>query len=472
MENVLTYIDKVEELIAKKREHLEQKGLKQTQDGFQIYQTLFENIYNILLRKGIIQEDPYKYEEKISEVNPPSDEAFLDTDKQNKMSQRLSFYHSNIEFLNNYYQFSLDFLTLGRLKRIVKLLKFINWSRVSITSPSPTTKVLAEYFAKIRQGSDSLSAGIIGDALNQIEKVLEVIFKGLNEVISFQKEAYKIDVRKNVFSRMQIDAPVKEESIEQVIQQVKIFFAKFMPQEAFFSDMIREIIIEDYTPQGIELRNKALEILTVIEEKKQKQASRSYKDILIQAVKFLGSCGLQLEDALNKINEGQLLLENRKRSLGERIKRWLMKLINRNAEAMQYEIEYFDVVTSTVKIEKVPYNEFIEETQKLAQIFSHIINRNSNLFRRLEVSPDDKIFEFLNKNLIKLQIAYRRLSGLISFFKAEISREDRIKLKGIKLELNSIKNSIVKSNQKKHEYVAFKEEEEQMKKLGIKKESN
>jgi len=245
-----------------------------------------------------------------------------------------------------------------------------------------------------------------------------------------------------------------------------------MPQEAFFSDMIREIIIEDYTPQGIELRNKALEILTVIEEKKQKQASRSYKDILIQAVKFLGSCGLQLEDALNKINEGQLLLENRKRSLGERIKRWLMKLINRNAEAMQYEIEYFDVVTSTVKIEKVPYNEFIEETQKLAQIFSHIINRNSNLFRRLEVSPDDKIFEFLNKNLIKLQIAYRRLSGLISFFKAEISREDRIKLKGIKLELNSIKNSIVKSNQKKHEYVAFKEEEEQMKKLGIKKESN
>jgi hypothetical protein len=472
MENVLTYIDKVEELIGKKRGYLDQKGLKQMRDGFQAYQTLYENIFNILLRKGIIQEDPYKYDEKISEVNPPSDEGFLDTEKQNKISQRLSSYHSQIEFLNNYYQFSLDFLTLGRLKRIVKLLKYINWSRISITSPSPTTKVLAEYFAKIRQGSDNLSAGIIGDALNQIEKVLGVIFKSLNEIISFQKEAYKIEVRKNVFSRMNIDAPIKEESTDQVMQQVKKFFAKFMPQQAFFSDLIREIIFEDYTSQGVELRNKTLQMLEVIEEKKQKQASRSYRDILIQAVKFLGSCGLQLEDALNKIHECQQLLENRKRSLGERIKRWLLRFIKRSSEIKIYEIEYFDVVTSTTKIEKILYNEFTDETQKLAQICSHIINRNSNLFRRLELSPEDKVFDFLNKNLVKLQLAHRRLSGLMSHFKAEIPREDRVKLKGIKLELNSIKNSIVKSNQKKHEYVAFKEEEEQMKKLGIKKGNN
>ncbi len=126
MDNVLTYIDQVEELIQKKRENLDQKGLNQIREGFQAYQTLFENIYNILLRKGIIQEDPYKYDEKISEVSAPDDEAFLDTEKQNKMSQRLAHYHTQLEFLNNYYQFSLEFLTLGRLKRIVKLLKYCN----------------------------------------------------------------------------------------------------------------------------------------------------------------------------------------------------------------------------------------------------------------------------------------------------------------------------------------------------------
>jgi hypothetical protein len=472
MDNVLTYIDQVEELIQKKRENLEQKGLKQIRDGFQAYQTLFENIYNILLRKGIIQEDPYKYDEKISEVNAPDDDAFLDTEKQNKMSQRLALYHTQLEFLNNYYQFSLEFLNLGRLKRIVKLLKYFNWSRISITSPSPTTKVLAEYFAKVRQGSDNLSAGIIGDALTQIEKVLGVIFRGLNEVIAFQKEVYKIDVRKNVFSRMQIDSPVKEEAVDQVLAQVKKFFAKFMPQQPFFTDMIKEIIVEDYTPQGTELRNKCLELLTVVEEKKQQEAGRSFKDILIQAIKYLGSCGLQLEDALNKVKEGQLLLENRKRSLGQRIIRWLKRLIKSNAESRLYEIEYFDVVTSTVKIERMDYNEFMEEALRLSQMFSHIINRSSTLFRKLEVSPEEKVFDFLNKNLARLQLIHRRLNGLMSYFKTEISREDRVKLKGIKLELNSIKNSIVKSNQKKHEYVAFKEEEAQMKKLGIKKENN
>ncbi len=472
MDNVLTYIDKVEELIQKKREHLEQNGLKQIREGFQAYQTLYENIFNILLRKGIIQEDPYKYDEKISEVTAPPDESFLDTEKQNKMSQRLSSYHTQIEFLNNYYQYSLEFLTLGRLKRIVKLLKFINWSKISITSPSPTTKVLAEYITKTRQGSDNLSAGIIGDAVSQIEKVLGVIFRGLNELISFQKEVYKIEIRKNVFSRMQIESPIAEDKADQVLAQVKKFFSKYMPRQAFFTDLIREVILEDYTPQGSELRNKCLELLTVVEQKKQKKESRSFKDILIQAIKFLGSCGLQLEDALNKVREGQQLLENRKRSLGQRFMRWLKKLLNAGTEAKLYDIEYFDVVTSTVKIEKISYNEFMEEALKLAQVFSHIINRSSNLFRRIETSPDDKVFDFLNKNLAKLQLVHRRLNGLMSYFKTEIAREDRSKLRGIKLELNSIKNSIVKSNQKKHEYAAFKEEEAQMRKLGIKKASN
>jgi hypothetical protein len=40
-------------------------------------------------------------------------------------------------------------------------------------------------------------------------------------------------------------------------------------------------------------------------------------------------------------------------------------------------------------------------------------------------------------------------------------------IRGIKLEITAIKNSVVKANQKRHEYVSQKEEIEQLKKLGV-----
>jgi hypothetical protein len=63
------------------------------------------------------------------------------------------------------------------------------------------------------------------------------------------------------------------------------------------------------------------------------------------------------------------------------------------------------------------------------------------------------------------------MSGLYNTFRAEVSRDKRTKIRGIKLELNAVKNSLVKANQKKHEYVAIKEEEEQMRRLGLKKDA-
>ena len=72
--------------------------------------------------KGLISEDPYKYEQKISEITPPPTEQVLESDKINKISQRLSMYDSQLDFLNHFYQFSTDFITIARIKKLIMLL--------------------------------------------------------------------------------------------------------------------------------------------------------------------------------------------------------------------------------------------------------------------------------------------------------------------------------------------------------------
>ena len=54
-----------------------------------------------------------------------------------------------------------------------------------------------------------------------------------------------------------------------------------------------------------------------------------------------------------------------------------------------------------------------------------------------------------------------------TYFKSEVGREHRKSLKGVKIEVTTIKNTLVKTNQKRHEYISRTEEIEQMKKLGV-----
>ncbi|MFH2115062.1 MAG: hypothetical protein ABIJ86_11210, partial [Spirochaetota bacterium] len=81
----------------------------------------------------------------------------------------------------------------------------------------------------------------------------------------------------------------------------------------------------------------------------------------------------------------------------------------------------------------------------------------------------DQIYKFLEKSIEDLQSYHRKLTALDEFFRATLTDpEVKNKVRTIKTELGSIKNTIIKANQKRYEYIAIKDEQEQMKRLGIK----
>ena len=178
--------------------------------------------------------------------------------------------------------------------------------------------------------------------------------------------------------------------------------------------------------------------------------------------------GRPISDALRKLNDNNVLLENRRRNLGERFRQWMKRLAQGGSEAQMLEIEYFDSATSTTLVEKIDFGSFVIDCQRKTKLFMALSNKMSNAFQRLQAAGEDQIFDFLNKNIKELQLTYRRLEGLDAYFRTEVPKDERTKMKGIKIELSTIKNALIKTNQKKHEFVAVKEEERQIKKLGIK----
>jgi hypothetical protein len=462
------YLDRLDRALYAKAERMDKNELKQLKDDYKLFQSAFQGIYSVLLRKGLIHEDPYKYDLKISEVVNPPENSFAESDKLDQMCIRLSQFESYLDFLNNYYQFSVDFLTMPRIKRLVSLTKYFNFIQFTENSPNMNTRYFAELVATIRKGTDPLSTGIINEALLQLDKTTKKIFLTLKDLTLVHKERYKLELRRLAFEPMNIERDYAITHREELIRKLKQRFGEAAGDRPFSSELAEEIILEDYSSDGQSLRDDILRKLEVKEEKQSKSAERNFKAIVLEGARVLIGAGFQLNDAVQKLLDNQLLFEAQDKSFMTKVKRALRQMMGKKAEHIVHEVEYLDPVTSERKNEDIDFTALTDEVGRRAQSLSSMVSRNSAASKRLEGASEEQSYKFLEKGIEDLQAYYKKLYALDEFFKGAVTDpEIKGRVRSIAIELGSVKNAFIKANQKRHEYIAQKEELEQMKRLGI-----
>jgi len=149
----------------------------------------------------------------------------------------------------------------------------------------------------------------------------------------------------------------------------------------------------------------------------------------------------------------------------------IKKIFSPEDRGLIYEIEYVDPLSSQRRREDLAFARFVEETGKRAKLLSSLIQRNGATYRRMESMPEDQAYKFLERNIEELQKILRTLAALDEYFRSAVEPADRGRVRSIKTELTTIKGAVIKANQKKHEYVAQREEQEQMRRLGIRSSS-
>ncbi|MBQ4015298.1 MAG: hypothetical protein II610_08640, partial [Treponema sp.] len=93
--------------------------------------------------------------------------------------------------------------------------------------------------------------------------------------------------------------------------------------------------------------------------------------------------------------------------------------------------------------------------------------KNSVAYKKFQSADEQKLLEFMNKQISDLQKISVILKALDDYFKNNAPADKRSKIKGLSMELMAIKNNSVNTNQRRAEYISYIEEQEQMKKLGI-----
>ncbi|MDR2150169.1 MAG: hypothetical protein LBO67_05020 [Spirochaetaceae bacterium] len=455
------YLQKLSAALDIRQDWIEQSILDKMNAALHTFRSSFSAMYALYLKKGLINEDPYKEETRVNDLIPLKTNNFPETERTEQLSIRLSVYDNQIDFLVNFCQITSDFLTIERIKRILALVKYIDWCHLSTESDSATTRGVAEITNQIRRGTDSMVQHIMQDSIAALNKASIDIISILKTVSDFRRELYKYDVRVGLKDKLPEQGPVSS-------AQIKTWMAGALASEPFYPDLIEELIKEDYASNSASLQEAVLSSLAVVstnvvkESEKKKEEPESPKLLLIDGILVLASVAPTLGDIAIKINTNKLLLEHKKVGVFVKLTRLLRQAFNKEPQALIYQLHFVDKLKGITVREEIDFTLFCADMEKKTKNLLSITGR-ANPHEALEAMPDEKLIGFLEKNIKDIQGLHKILGALDEYFKANIDSDDRSKIRGIKPELATIKNVFVKATQKYHDYKAQKEENEWMK---------
>ena len=452
MEASASYVEQLESALDARAKWLETVQIPLLKETLIAYQSLFEGAMAMVIRKGLLREDPYNYEQAFTEIVIPSDDPLPDFENSDEVSFRLASFRRQLKFISAEGTFDLHSLGLARLKKLSGLISYINWLGFGESSTSPTTRAFARAFMKVRMGSDTMAAQILKDCEIQITKTVHQIRTIIAELIAFHRESWKAELRRKVLSQVDLGPQEGRNRKEELSRSVRRGFSQAMAGKPWYPALADEVIHEEIMEDGPARKDKILASLVVAEPEAVKvTAAPEGRTVLMEAVRVLCRPHEEVATALAVLEENERLLRDSRGSGGG----WLRRLLGRGgdpqAESRSYKVQYAEPGVPDPRTEVIDFPVFFTDTQKKSSLMAALASGKGPAYRKLDATSEELLANFLDRQLNELLLIHRRLASLNTLFQARATQEKK-STRGIKIELLTIKNAIVKANQRRHEY--------------------
>ena len=453
--------------VGAKQASLDSRELPQLRDRFDSYRSLYESIYNVLRQKGQLHDDPYKDADQITELTVPPRDRYPDSARRVEMSNRFSAFHSQLEYMSVYYTFSTEFLDLSRTARLGELVHFVDWPHLGPGAKDFMTAELGSAIEPVRNGSDHLSAGIVSDAGRELAALTSQIVSDLRTLASFQRQHYKLMLRTTVLDQVLAEVDEQQPSdSDRLVRQLKRRLAQTGSGRAFYPELAHEVIGEEIGSKVDAARREALSSLNVtLERKGAIDTSGARLASLESAVGSVVGVVTNLRSALTKLQRNDAVIKTRKRGLGERLREWLAKAVKRAPEPTVYLVDFKDPSTGALRSERIDFAELMAAMRRRVRVLAAAAEEGSATHAKLKQADEASRSDFLQHNLNDLRLLHRRASALGAHFTATADPGQKASLQGIKIEMSAVKNGMSKASQSQSEYLAAKQEQEQMARL-------
>ena len=466
MESTKNFSEELEHRIAIQREEFNKHLLPQLQQNYAALGSVVKILRSNLLKKGLVYDDPYKYDSRMTEIKVPSNEAFSDGERAAVVGSRLAQYQTMLDFLTNSYQFNCSFLTPQRIASMLALNKTFQWSAFNENSTLANTRALAEICKSLHSVSDTLTGGLLRDSLGHLSKLDADINKTLRQLARLHREEYKLAIRKNLppdltITQADIASPIK------LLKTIKKALAANDEKLPFYQDLVMEVIKEDYGPDSAHLQREILRHLNITQKEDIKiNKQENMRPVLITGLRILGTTGNHFDTCLTKLMANQEVIYKSRMKIFTKFLEALRRAFNMEEKKHEVTILIKDPISNLQKKEIIVIEDFTDNLAKTIRIFRVLSSGASDLQQRLTGMSNEQLLELLNKYIVICNGYLKTLSGLDDYYKSgDVIL--RAKMKGIKIELTTIRNAVIKANQCRAEYNASVEEYSNMKELGL-----
>lgn len=463
------FANELQQALSKKQEWYNSECLQELLMQYRLMHTCVKTLYETFVKKSLITPDPYRLDKKISEIIVPESSPFSENDIPKVFGERFSNYETMMDYICTYFRFSIENFSIATVKKLIDFNKVFEWNDLSMNNVKMNTRALAITISHAKNGAPNVVQSMINDSVAKSSQAVVVINKMLNELGIFMRELYKGGLRRDVFDHPEFDKQKAAESAEGELSEIKRLYTKITGKKNLYTDLVNEIIEEDHGPDKERKQQAVLERLSIkgtVKAETKKKAGPDLKEMLMQTVLAIGSSAPTLLQLHSKLTENFDVLFTRKATFWNRLIAALIKAFNLKEKEKICQLPVKDAKTGVERIQKLNVNEFLTDLFKKERIYNGVATKGIE-FQKISTANEDAILGFVNKQISELQSAFVIINSLDAYFKKEVANENKARVKGMQIELSALRNSIINANKKRSEYVSYREESEQMIKLGI-----
>ncbi|MCR4579604.1 MAG: hypothetical protein K5681_04575 [Treponema sp.] len=462
------FSQQLQESISRKAEWYNTEELEKLLLQYRLIHSCVRNLYDMLTKRSLIESDPYRLDKHISDISLPDTSPFNDSDIHSEIGKRFSEYETMLDYICTYVRFAVDSLPIPKVKKLLDFCKVFEWEDVVISSSNPNAHGLAVTLNNARNGAPAVVQSMVNDSINKCAQASAEIKKILNELGIFQREIYKYEIRREIIMAPHFDSNAKQ-SQDAEFNEIKKHFPKVFPKRPFYSDLVNEICSEDIGPSkenNQEAVLKRLEIKAAGVQVKKKKTGPNTKELLMATVLSIGALAPTINQLHVKLNVNFDVLFEKKKTFFNILFSALKKAFHIAEKEKIIILPIKDAKTGGEKSQKLNVTDFMTDLSRKERIYSAIGSKGAE-YQKIESSSEDAILSFVNKQISEAQSAFTIINALDAYFKDSVDTIQKAKIKGMQIELSALRNTIISVNKKRGDYISYKEEAEQMKKLGI-----
>lgn len=443
------FLNQLKDALKRKAEWFDNVRLPELLDTYKTLQGCTKNLQEVFTKKTIIMPDPYRTEKILQDITIPETSSFTDKEASSVFGSRFSDYASMLDFLCATFNFTVDNLTIPKIKKLLEFNGVFQWNLLSSNCiEHSNTKALANAIAEAKNNTPEVIISMISDCVERNDKALSKIDGLLKEVVSIQKEMYKYDIRMDIIGHEEFNKEKAFTSPDNEMAEIKRIYAKVMGKNPFYTEFIKELIQEDLASNKNELRMGVLKRLALQQEKSKKSDSM-YHEMLLNIVLSIASLGPTLTQLKNKLILNLDLVFKEKKSLFG----FLRKIFHLKRSDRVCAIQ----VAGSDRLENLKADEFIAFINSKEKLYSSLAS-NGTEFDKLDSSSDEAILAFITKQIGDCQAMFTKFNGLDEYFKRIVDVSLVPRIKGTQIERAAMRSTIVNATSKREDYInAIKE---------------